>query len=152
MDNTMDYPGAPLADRMRPQKIEEILGQKHLLAPGSVLRQSLLSGHIFPVIFWGPPGSGKTTLAKRFGKLLENIDKQKNFRLVYINCRIYKSPYLIISTLARQLNKAIPPRGYSFEELQDLLIRLLDFYSQKILLILDEVDYLIDDYSYITIR
>ena len=66
----------------------------------------------------GPTGSGKTTLAKRFGQLLENIDKSKNFLLVYINCRIYKSPYLIISTLARKLNKAIPPRGYSFEELQ----------------------------------
>jgi cell division control protein 6 len=104
----------------------------------------------------GPTGSGKTTLAKRFGQLLENIDKQKNFRLVYINCRIYKSPYLIISTLARQLNKAIPPRGYSFEELQDLLIRLLDFYSQKILLILDEVDYLISragtDFLYTLLR
>jgi len=104
----------------------------------------------------GPTGSGKTTLSKRFGQLLKNIDKQKSFHLVYINCRIYKSPYLIISTLARQLNKAIPPRGYSFEELQDLLIRLLDFYSQKILLILDEVDYLISragtDFLYTLLR
>ena len=72
MDNTMDYPGVPLADRMRPKKIEEILGQKHLLAPGSVLRQSLLSGHIFPVIFWGPPGSGKTTLARLFSQYTQN--------------------------------------------------------------------------------
>ncbi len=104
----------------------------------------------------GPTGSGKTTLAKRFGQLLENIDKNKNFLLVYINCRIYKSPYLIISTLARKLNKAIPPRGYSFEELQSLLIRLLDFYSPKVLLVLDEVDYLISrvgtDFLYTLLR
>ena len=104
----------------------------------------------------GPTGSGKTTLAKRFGQLLENIDKNKNFLLVYINCRIYKSPYLIVSTLARKLNKAIPPRGYSFEELQSLLIRLLDFYSPKVLLILDEVDYLISrvgtDFLYTLLR
>lgn len=104
----------------------------------------------------GPTGSGKTTLAKRFGQLLENIDKNKNFLLVYINCRIYKSPYLIISTLARKLNKAIPPRGYSFEELQSLLIRLLDFYSPKVLLVLDEIDYLISrvgtDFLYTLLR
>ncbi len=104
----------------------------------------------------GPTGSGKTTLAKRFGQLLENIDKQKNFIFIYINCRIYKSPYLIVSTIARKLNKAIPPRGYSFEELQSLLIRLLDFYSPKVLLVLDEIDYLISrtgtDFLYTLLR
>jgi putative ATPase len=68
----VDHPGVPLADRMRPRKIEEMVGQKHLLAQGSVLRQSLLSGHIFPVIFWGPPGSGKTTLARLFSQYTEN--------------------------------------------------------------------------------
>ena len=49
---------------MRPQKLEDMVGQDHLLGPKSVLKRALNSGHIFSVIFWGPPGSGKTTLAK----------------------------------------------------------------------------------------
>src|SRR4030043_2141841 len=63
-DKYMDYPGTPLAERIRPNRIEEILGQDHLLGPGSALRKAMMSGHIFSVIFWGPPGSGKTTLAR----------------------------------------------------------------------------------------
>ena len=55
---------APLADRMRPKKIEEMVGQDHLISSGSVLRKALESGHLFSVILWGPPGSGKTTLAR----------------------------------------------------------------------------------------
>jgi putative ATPase len=64
----MDSAQAPLAERMRPQKPEEILGQDHLVGPGSLLSRALETGHIFSVIFWGPPGSGKTTLARVVGK------------------------------------------------------------------------------------
>lgn len=55
---------APLADRMRPQRLEEYVGQKHLLGEGKLLRQILKQEHIPSMIFWGPPGVGKTTLAK----------------------------------------------------------------------------------------
>ncbi|MFC1866970.1 replication-associated recombination protein A [Thermodesulfobacteriota bacterium] len=68
----MKYPGIPLADRVRPKRIEEILGQDHLLGPESVLRRALVSGHIFSVIFWGPPGSGKTTLARLIAEYTKN--------------------------------------------------------------------------------
>ena len=68
----MNSPKAPLADRMRPQKIEDMVGQGHLLGPKSVLRRALESGHIFSVILWGPPGSGKTTLAKLIAKYSQN--------------------------------------------------------------------------------
>jgi len=60
----MDYPGIPLAERIRPARIEEIVGQDHILGQGTALRSALMSGRIFSVIFWGPPGSGKTTLAR----------------------------------------------------------------------------------------
>jgi putative ATPase len=54
----------PLASRMRPSTLNEIVGQPHLLAPGKVLRRSIEADHISSLIFWGPPGSGKTTLAE----------------------------------------------------------------------------------------
>ncbi len=53
----------PLADRLRPRTISEFVGQDHLLAPGKVLRQAIETDHIPSMILWGPPGSGKTTLA-----------------------------------------------------------------------------------------
>ena len=55
---------APLADRMRPQSFDDIVGQPDLVAPGSAFRSLIESGRIPSMIFWGPPGSGKTTLAK----------------------------------------------------------------------------------------
>ena len=51
---------APLAERMRPEKIEDMVGQPQLLDPEAPFRKALESGRVFPVIFWGPPGSGKT--------------------------------------------------------------------------------------------
>jgi putative ATPase len=54
----------PLADRMRPQKLEDLVGQSHLLAPGKPLYQAILAGKLHSMILWGPPGTGKTTLAR----------------------------------------------------------------------------------------
>lgn len=55
---------APLADRMRPRSLEEITGQDHLLGPGRPLRRALEGGQPHSMVLWGPPGSGKTTLAR----------------------------------------------------------------------------------------
>jgi putative ATPase len=54
---------APVADRIRPRTLEEFVGQEHILGQGKVLRQAIETDHLPSMILWGPPGSGKTTLA-----------------------------------------------------------------------------------------
>jgi putative ATPase len=54
----------PLAARMRPRQLDDFFGQQHLLAPGKPLRDTIAGGKLHSMIFWGPPGVGKTTLAR----------------------------------------------------------------------------------------
>jgi putative ATPase len=57
-------PEVPLAERMRPGRLEDMVGQDHIIGKGCLLSRALEEGRVFSVIFWGPPGSGKTTLAR----------------------------------------------------------------------------------------
>lgn len=61
----------PLAERMRPQKLEDLAGQQHLTGPGSVLRAAIERGKVPSMILWGPPGTGKTSIANIIAQTLE---------------------------------------------------------------------------------
>src|SRR6476619_105348 len=63
----------PLAARMRPASLDEFVGQEHLLTPGKPLRDAIDRGAPGSMIFWGPPGSGKTTLAHLFADATRQV-------------------------------------------------------------------------------
>ena len=65
-------PHAPLATRMRPSTLDEFVGQAHLLAPGRMLRRAIEEDRIGSMVLWGPPGSGKTTLAEVISHLTQS--------------------------------------------------------------------------------
>ena len=64
-------PRAPLAERLRPKSLDEVIGQQHLIGPGKPLRLAFESGKPHSMILWGPPGSGKTTLARLMAKAFD---------------------------------------------------------------------------------
>jgi putative ATPase len=64
-------PAAPLADALRPQTLDEVVGQRHLIGPGKPLRLAFESGKPHSMILWGPPGSGKTTIARLMAKAFD---------------------------------------------------------------------------------
>ncbi len=62
---------APLADRLRPRTLDEVVGQRHLVGPGRPLRVAFESGRLHSMILWGPPGVGKTTLARLVASMVD---------------------------------------------------------------------------------
>ncbi|NMG16198.1 replication-associated recombination protein A [Aromatoleum bremense] len=67
----VEPPRVPLAERMRPTTLDEVAGQRHLLGPGKPLRLAFASGKLHSMILWGPPGVGKTTLARLMARVFD---------------------------------------------------------------------------------
>ncbi len=71
-------PAGPLANRMRPQSLDEIVGQRHLIGESTLLRRAILADRLGTVIFYGPPGTGKTTLARVISSYTKSAFEQLN--------------------------------------------------------------------------
>src|SRR5271154_1758923 len=67
----MDSSRVPLAERLRPQTLSQLVGQQHLTGKGSILRTAIEQGKVPSMILWGPPGTGKTTIANIIAHTLQ---------------------------------------------------------------------------------
>jgi putative ATPase len=105
---------SPLADRMRPRKLDQVFGQSHLLGPGKPLRQAIEANKLHSMIFWGPPGTGKTTIARliaeysdaRFITLSAVLAGVKDIREAIEQARQFQGPTVLFIDEVHRFNKA----------------------------------------------
>ena len=99
----------PLAFRMRPQKIEDILGQEHLVAPGKIIQRMVEAKRLTSMILYGPPGTGKTSIASAiagstkyaFRTLNAATDSKKDLEIVVEEARMSGTVILLLDEIHR---------------------------------------------------
>jgi len=104
----------PLADRMRPRQLDQVFGQAHLLAAGKPLRQAIEAGKLHSMIFWGPPGTGKTTIARLIAEYSEALfitlsavlAGVKDIRAAIDQARQFQGPTVLFIDEVHRFNKA----------------------------------------------
>src|SRR4030043_2011623 len=124
----------PLAERMRPRSFDRVYGQEHLLGQGRILSQLIESGRLVSLIFWGPPGAGKTTLgmmlAKHFGlpclffsAVLSSIKEVKDVMAkAESHKKMYGKPTIIFIDEIHRFNKAQQGAFLPYGERGDIML------------------------------
>jgi putative ATPase len=124
---------SPLADRMRPETIEEYIGQLHILGPGKSLRRQIERDELGSMILWGPPGSGKTTLATivarktrsdflRFSAVLSGIKEIKEVMVAAEKSRHYGRRTVVFVDEIHRFNKAQQDAFLPYVERGDIVL------------------------------
>ncbi len=116
--------GRPLADILRPTTLDEVIGQEHLVGPSGIIRKLLATGFIPSMIFWGPPGCGKTTLARIIAEALGRTFYEfsaVNTKISDITAVVEKKPLIFLDEIHR-FNKAQQDKLLPYVERGEVLL------------------------------